>query len=55
MKKKSGGGKSLFGLHFKMAIYHQRQQFKQVRILETGADANAMEDCCLLACSSWFA
>jgi len=25
------------------------------RNLEAGADAEAMEKCCLLACSSWFA
>ena len=27
----------------------------QLRDLDTGADAEAMEGCCLLACSSWFA
>jgi hypothetical protein len=41
---------------FLVAVDHQRkpaQELKQCRILEAGADAEAMEGCCLLACSSW--
>jgi hypothetical protein len=39
-------------------VYLQRkpgQELKHVRIPEVGADAEAMEGCCLLACSSWLA
>jgi hypothetical protein len=32
-----------------------RQELKQGRNLETGADAEAMEECFLLACLSWLA
>ena len=31
------------------------QELKQGRDLEVGADAEAIEECCLLACSLWFA
>jgi hypothetical protein len=31
------------------------QELKQGRNLEAGADAEAMEECCLLDCSLWFA
>jgi hypothetical protein len=30
-------------------------ELKQDRILEAGADAEAVKGCCLLACSSWLA
>lgn len=32
-----------------------QQKFKQGRNMETGADAESMEECCLLACSQWLA
>ena len=31
------------------------QEFKEAENLEAGADAEAMEECCLLACSPWLA
>lgn len=47
--------KCLFGLHFHITVHqtNQRkwgQELKQGRNLETGADAETMEECCLLAC-----
>jgi hypothetical protein len=47
------GGKGLFSLHFHIAVYHQRKSGQEVtlgRNLEAGADAEAVEECCLLAC-----
>jgi hypothetical protein len=38
-----------------IVVHHWRelgQELKQGRILEAGADAEAMEKCCLLTCSS---
>jgi hypothetical protein len=55
-QKASLGGKSLFGLYFHIAIHHQRklgQELTQGRNLEAGADAEAMERGCLLACLPW--
>ena len=55
---KSCGGKSLFSLHFRVAVHHQRksgQELTQSRNLEAGADAEDMEGCCLLACFPWLA
>ena len=52
------GGKGLFSLHFHIAVYHQRKSGQEVtlgRNLEAGADAEAVEECCLLACSILFA
>ena len=52
-QKASWGGKGLSDLHFLITDYHQRksgQEVKQGRNLEVGADAEAMEGCCLLAC-----
>lgn len=41
------------------SIVHRKlgQELKHSRILQAGADADAkaMEECCLLACSSWLA
>ena len=57
-QKASWGGKGLLGLHFSIAVHHQRkpeQELKQGRNLEAGADAEAMEKPCLLARSPWFA
>jgi hypothetical protein len=48
--------KGLFGLHFHITLHYQRksgQELKQGRSLEAGANAEAMEGCRLLACSSW--
>jgi hypothetical protein len=54
-KKQVGvGGKGLFHI----AVHHQRTsglELKQVRNLEAGADAEAMEGCYLLACFPWLA
>jgi hypothetical protein len=55
MTKASWGGKGLFGLHFHIAVHHQRKsgrELTQGRNLEAGADAEAMVGCCLLACSA---
>ena len=53
--KASWGGKSLFGLYIHLTVYQWRKkselELKQVRNLEAEADAEAMEGCCLLACS----
>ena len=54
----SWGGRSLFSLHFHIAVYHQRklgQEPTEGRNLEAGADAEAMEGCCLLDCFPWLA
>jgi hypothetical protein len=54
----SCGGKGLFSLHFHIAVHHQRksgQELTQGRNLEAGADAEAMEECCLLDCFPWLA
>ena len=50
-QKASWGGK---GLYLHIAVQNQRksgQELKQGRNLEAGADAEATEECCLLACS----
>jgi hypothetical protein len=54
----SWGGKGLFSLHFHIAVHHQGS--KEVKTgtqagQETGADAEAMEGCSLLACFPWLA
>ena len=51
------GDKSLIGLYFITAHYLRKsgQELKQGRNLEAGADAEAMEGSCLLACSPWLA
>jgi hypothetical protein len=46
------GRKGLFGLHFYIIAHHQRKSElkpKQGKDLETAVDAEAMEECCLLA------
>jgi hypothetical protein len=48
----SWGGKGLFRIHFHIAVHHQAksgQELKQGRNLEAGVDAEANEECCLLA------
>lgn len=59
MKHKANwGGKGLFGLFFHISVRHQRksgQELKKGRNLKTEADAEAMEEYCLLACSPWLA
>jgi hypothetical protein len=52
-KKQVGGGKGLFSLDFHSAVYYQRksgQELTQGRNLEAEVDAEAMEECCFLAC-----
>jgi hypothetical protein len=44
------------GLHFQISVHYRRkseQEPKLERDLEEGADTEAMEKCCLLACSTW--
>jgi hypothetical protein len=56
--KASWGGKALVSLHFHITVHHQKkygQELKQSRNLEVGADAEAMEKCCLLDFPSWLA
>ena len=55
--KEAWRGKGLFGLPFHVAVHHWRmsgQELKHGRNLEAGADAEAIEECCLLACSACF-
>jgi hypothetical protein len=57
MAKGKREGRGFFGLPFHIIVHHQRksgQQPKQARNLEE-VDAEAMEGCCLLACSLWLA
>ena len=52
------GGKDLFNLHINITGHQERkprQEFKQCRNLEAGADTEAMEAGSLLACFSWLA
>ena len=59
---KATGGRRESGLHFTISVHHQRksgQKLKQNKNLEAGADAEAMEECCLnglllVACSICF-
>jgi hypothetical protein len=41
--------------HHRSSSKKLRQELKQDRSLEAGTDAEAMEGCCLLACSAWLA
>jgi hypothetical protein len=53
----SWGGKGLISLYFHIAVHHQRklgQELTLSRNLEAGADAEAMEGCCLLDCFPGF-
>jgi hypothetical protein len=53
-KMQVGEERFLSDLHFHIAVHHQRKsglELKQGRNLEAGADAEAMEGCCFLACS----
>ena len=56
VQKASLGRKSFFDLHFHIPVHQRKseQELKQGRDLKAGADAEAMEGCCLLACSSLF-
>ena len=52
----SCGEKSLFSLHFHIAVLHQRKsglELTQGRNLEAGTDAEAMEEFCLLDFFPW--
>ena len=54
----SSGRKGLFNLHIHIAVHHQKKsgrELTQGRDLEAGADAEAMEGCCLLTCFPWLA
>lgn len=56
MTKESWGGEGLFGLHVLITVHQEgkaEQEVKKGRNLETGTEAKIMEECCLLACSSW--
>lgn len=47
------GRKGFISLYFHIAVHHGResgQKFKQDRNLDAGANADAMEQCCSLAC-----
>jgi hypothetical protein len=48
----------LLSLYFQIITHHWKksgQELKQGWNLEAGADAEAMEGCCLLVCFSWLA
>ena len=48
------GGDGLFGLYIHITVQRKSgQELKQGRNLEAGADAEAMEECCLLMCFLW--
>jgi hypothetical protein len=55
-KKQVGGGKDLFSLHIHIAVHQRKsgQELTQGRKLEAEVDAESMEGCCLLACSTCF-
>ena len=56
--KSNLGGKVLFHLHLGITICHlgkSQQELRQGRNLEAGNEAQAMEECCLVARFSWFA
>jgi hypothetical protein len=57
VQKANWGEKHLFGLYFHIAIHQRKsgQELEEGWILEAGADAEAMEGCRFLACSSWLA
>jgi hypothetical protein len=57
-QKASWEGKGLFGLHFQFTILQWKKSVQKLRqdwSLEAGANAEAMEGCCLLDCFPWFA
>ena len=52
------GKEVYFSSHFQGIVHSRvksRQELTQGRNLEAGTDAEAMEGCCLLACSPWLA
>jgi hypothetical protein len=54
----SWGGKDSFSLYFHIAVHHQwksGQKLTQNSNLEARVEAEAMEECCLLACFPWLA
>lgn len=56
-QKQTGEGRIYHGLHSYMTVHHWRkpkQEHKQDRNLEVGAHAEAMEGCCVGACSHVF-
>jgi hypothetical protein len=57
-KKQVGEERTYSAYTFHSALHQQKksgQKFTQGRNLEAGADANAMEKFCLLACFPWLA
>ena len=57
-QKASWGRKGLFNLYLQIIGHHWRKSGQEVKLgrnLEAGADLEAFEGCCLLACSSWLA
>jgi hypothetical protein len=57
MTKKQVGDKRVYSAYTShIAVHHQKksgQELTQGKKLETGADAEAMKECCLLACFPW--
>lgn len=49
------GKKGFFWLTYHSLLRETRQELNQGRILETGADTEAMQECSLLTCSLWLA
>lgn len=48
----------MFGLPFHISVHHQRKSGKELKLgrnVETEVDAEATEECCLLAYSTWLA
>ena len=53
VQEASWGGEGVFSLHFHIDVCHQRksgQELTRGRSLEAGAETEAKEGCCLLAC-----
>jgi hypothetical protein len=59
MTKKQVGKERVYSAYtFHIAVHHQRKagpELTQGRNLESGADAEDMEGCCLLDCFPWLA
>jgi hypothetical protein len=51
----SWGGKGLFSLHFHITVHQQEVRIGTQAGQKAGADAEAMEECSLLACFPWLA
>ena len=55
MTKATWRRNSLFSLHFSMVTLKEVRTETQTELEPGRADAEAMEECCLLPCSSWLA